>query len=489
MGKKRNVFVAFALFFSFSLCMQAQMPSGYYGEADGKTGAELKRVLYDIIGTHTVISYGELWNVYETTDVVPGTEDQVFDLFSTEMNYYSTSAHGADFNREHVVPQSWWGGGNRSNAYSDVFNVLPSESAANSAKSNYPLGKITGAVKYDNGRIRIGNSSNSGGADYVFEPYDEFKGDFARIYMYVATCYKGNSWTQTNYAFLPGVSEYPTLQSWIIPLLLQWNRLDPVSEWEVARQEAVYGIQHNRNPFIDYPILAEYIWGDSVAVNFDLANAVPHVSAPYMGDDDDKKEDNPSIDIAGLDRLLFNETFDDISSGNDYSSGGASEVWKGNENIVSVSSAYCAGNAVKLGASKKSGSMTTVPIVYEGGRLRVEVDVKGWTTVEGDISVVASGVEEQTVSYTAEMNDAYQTVSLIFSGVSQNPSVTVATTAKRCFVNALRVYGESEADGVNSIQEERASDNAYYTLSGQKLVSEPVHRGVYIHRGKKIFVK
>ncbi|MCM1311411.1 MAG: endonuclease [Bacteroides sp.] len=488
MKKERILLMAFAV--SISFCAKAQIPDGYYREADGKNGAELKSALYDVIGNHKVLSYSDLWAAYETTDVVPGTYDQVYDLFSTKENYYSTSAHGADFNREHVVPQSWWGGGNLSNAYSDVFNVLPSESAANTAKSNYPLGKITGAVIYDNGRMRVGKSSESGGAPYVFEPYDEFKGDFARIYMYVATCYKKNSWTQTNYSFLPGVSEYPTLQSWIIPLLLQWNRLDPVSEREIERQEAVYGIQYNRNPFVDYPILAEYVWGDSVAVDFDLETAVPHLSAPYTGEGGNEGGDNPPADDSGIDNLIFCETFDDLGSGNDYASNGSSVEWNGNDNIVAVSAVYCAGNAVKLGTAKKTGLMTTKPIEYDGGRLRVEVDVKGWTSIEGDVSVTVSGAEEQVYDYSSTMNDAYETASLVFTGVAGNPSVTVATTAKRCFIGALRVYGESEADAVSVVRKDKvADDEAYYTLSGQRLNSKPQQRGIYIHCGKKIVVR
>lgn len=486
MNTKRNIVMVLVALFAVSVC--AQIPAGYYGSADGKTEAALKTALYNIIGTHTVIPYKDLWEVYETTDVVPGTEDQIFDLFSTKANYYSSSEHGTDFNREHVVPQSWWGGGNGIDAYSDVFNVLPSESAANSAKSNFPLGKITGAVKYDNGRMRTGKSSNSGGSEYVFEPYDEFKGDFARIYMYVATCYQQASWSQTvNYAFRPGVNEYPTLQSWILPLLLEWNRMDPVGEWEIARQEAVYGIQGNRNPFIDYPILAEYIWGDSTAVDFDLANAVPHVGLPYVGDGGD--DDAPVIDVAGLNKLLFSEDFDDVVEGNDYATDGSSAVWNGNEQIESVSSAYCAGNAVKLGASKKAGSMTTVPIACEGGRLRVEVDVKGWTTVEGDLSVAVSGCGEQTAPYAAKINDAYETVSLVFTGVAENPSVTVATTAKRCFVAGIRAYGESETDAIAGVKDNRDADDTYYTLSGQRLVGRPEKSGIYIHCGKKIIVR
>lgn len=477
----------------------AQIPAGYYDAADGKSTSELKTALYNIVNNHDVVSYSGLWEAYETTDVVPNTDDQIFDMFSEDVNYYSL--RGSEVNREHVVPQSWWGGGNLYPVYSDLFNVYPSEAKANSAKSNYPLGVITGKVTYDNGRTRVGVSNQSGGAPYVFEPADEFKGDFARIYFYVATCYQNISWVEKYYAFEGGVNDYPTLKSWILPTLLEWNRTDPVSEWEIQRQEAVYGIQKNRNPYIDYPILAEYVWGDSTSVKFELANAVPNTGQENGGDGDDESGDNDGGDNEGGDddgsdngdvvagTLLFVETFDDVKNGSDATTGGSNSAWSGNDSIASASTVYAAGGAVRVGKAKGAGSLTTVPLNFDGGDLVVEVDVKGWTTIEGNLVVSVSGCESQTATYLATMSDDYETVKLVFTNASSSPVVTIETSSKRCFVSAIRVYSASDASGIDDVwfdKHNRVNDNAYYTLSGHRLQSKPQVRGFYIHRGNVV---
>ena len=116
----------------------------------------------------------------------------------------------------------------------------------------------------------------------VFEPCDEYKGDFARIYFYVATCYPDVDWrnrSDVNVSFRQ--EDYPTLKSDILPLLLQWAKNDPVSEWEITRNDRVYSEQLNRNPFVDFPNLAEYIWGDSI----DFAFNVDGTSIGGGGDD------------------------------------------------------------------------------------------------------------------------------------------------------------------------------------------------------------
>lgn len=498
----------FALNVLLSISAFAQIPQGYYDGADGKKKAELKSALYDIVSPHVVISYSALWDAYEITDVVPGTTDQVYDMFSLETAYYSS--RGTEINREHVVPKSWWGGGSNYNSYSDLFNVIPSNAQANSAKSNYPLGEITGSVSFDNGRTRVGKADQSGGAPYVFEPADEFKGDFARIYMYVATCYQNISWEEKYYAFNAGVNEYPTLKAWIIPMLLEWNRQDPVSDREIERQKAVYGIQKNRNPFIDYPILAEFIWGDSVSVAFDLATAIPNVGQqggdeggsggddtpddggdpnPGGGEGDDDDETTPDDTPAIAGDMLFVETFDDIEGGNDTSTGGSNSAWSGNDSIASVTAAYSAGGAVRVGTSKKAGSITTVPLDYDGGDIVVEVDVKGWSTVEGELLVTASGCPTQTLTYSAKMADGYETLKIAFKGVSASPEVKFETSKKRCFISAIRIYEEKSANSIDKIESVRSADDYYYTLSGQRLPAKPHAKGLYIHQGKKFIVR
>lgn len=476
----------------------AQIPSGYYDAVDGKSGAALKTALCEVVRPHTKLSYSDLWTAYEYTDVVPGTTDQVHDMFSTQEVYYSS--RGNAINREHVCPKSWWGG-STVECYSDLFNVYPSNVQANSAKSNYPLGVVTGEVRFENGRVKVGKTSQ-GSSAYAFEPCDEFKGDFARVYLYVATCYQDYNW-EYDYAFEEGVNTYPTFQSWIIPLLLEWHAMDPVSEWEIGRNNRVYTIQGNRNPFIDYPSLANHIWGDKSNEAFDLASAEEngHITPP--SDDEDDETDDPIIpddpdmpgegdDDEGGDAvvsgtLLFNETFDSIEVGNSEATSGSSSQWDGNENFSSYANVYCAGGALRMGASKKVGSLTTTTLDYSGEEMIVEVDVKGWTTVEGHLLVSASGTDAVPLVYDAVMADDFQTVSVRLSGFTANPSVTLETSAKRCFLDAIRIYAVSSS-GIDDIEAEQPACplTGIYDMMGRRYEELPARGGIFIVNGRKV---
>lgn len=453
----------------------SQSLADYYRSADGLQKEQLKTALYKIISNHKQVAYKSLFDYYEQTDACINNPAQIYDMFSTN-TYYFVSV-GSSMNKEHVCPQSWWGGGSKYPIYSDLFNVYPSDAKANSHKSNYPLGKITGELKYDSGRIKVGKSSNSGGCGYVVEPYDEFKGDFARIYLYDATCYQNINWVSTAYAFPTGVNTYPTLESWIIPILLEWNRLDPPSEWEITRNNRVYTIQNNRNPFIDYPQLAEYIWGDSITYAWDLSKAIPNVidgntNIPSIDTDDptdkpdnpsdnptdnptddpDKPTDNPSTDddptvapISG--NLLFAESFDEIKAGNSTSNSGSSSPFNESDcdSISSATWCYSAGGAVRVGKSSAAGSISTTAIpATKGNTLSVAIEVKGWTEVEGDLEVSITGAEKKILTYSAKMSDKFERVEVTFENIpSDNPILTIATTSKRCFINSIRVYIEA----------------------------------------------
>lgn len=165
-------------------------------------------------------------------------------------------------NREHSFPKSWWGGATNVPEYTDLNHLYPADGDANMKKSNYPLGEVDpSGVTFDNGVSTVGRpvSGQGGGATRVFEPADEYKGDFARTYFYMVTCYQDDTW---KYQYMAAQGTYPTLQGWAIDLLLEWHREDPVSQKEIDRNDAVFGLQSNRNPFIDFPEIAEYIWGD-----------------------------------------------------------------------------------------------------------------------------------------------------------------------------------------------------------------------------------
>lgn len=237
----------------------ADIPAGYYSSLSGKKDAELKTATYNLIHNFTqVSSYSALPSYFQKTDVYPESR-RWWDMYS-DIVLYAPSFSG--LNREHSFPKSWWGGSTSVSAYVDLNHLYPSEMAANTAKSNFPLGVVntSSKVPFDNGISKVGYPVNGqgGGAAKVFEPDDEYKGDFARTYFYMVTCYQNLSW---KYTYMLEQNTYPTLNEWAVNLLLKWHHQDPVSQKEIDRNEAVFAIQNNRNPFIDLPELADYIWG------------------------------------------------------------------------------------------------------------------------------------------------------------------------------------------------------------------------------------
>jgi len=253
---------------------QAANPNGYYNSITGKKTQALKTALSNLLLNHTVQEYNSLWSFFPSTDVRP--DGTVWDMYSsTVRNFGSTSG----MNREHSFPKSWWGG-DVNMAYTDINHLYPSDGDANMAKSNYPLG-VVGAASFNNGVTKVGYNVFAGYSTNatVFEPADEYKGDFARTYFYMVTCYQNYTWS---YMYMVDQNVYPTLKPWAANMLMKWHRQDPVSSKEINRNEAVFKIQNNRNPFIDYPQLAEYLWGDSTASTFGLAAtpSVPVLATP-----------------------------------------------------------------------------------------------------------------------------------------------------------------------------------------------------------------
>lgn len=250
------------------------IPANYYNSINGLADRDLKDALHSLIYNHTEVkSYSALPEYFRTTDRFPGT-DYWWDMYSDmEVSMYIT--FGTYMNREHCFPKSWWGGGTSTPAYVDLFHLYPSEAKANQAKSNYPLGEVVTST-FDNGVVKVGyaTTGQGGGAQKVFEPNEEYIGDFARTYFYVVTCYQNLTW-DSKYMFMLEQNDYPTLKPWAIDLLLKWHRADPVSQKEVNRNEAVYGFQGNRNPFIDHPELVEYIWGNKIGQKYQDGGSEP----------------------------------------------------------------------------------------------------------------------------------------------------------------------------------------------------------------------
>ena len=302
----KNFLLTFLLFIVFQCFTFAQAPANYYQSAQGKSNQELKTALHMIIEKGTRLSYGsgsgKTWSGFEQADRHP--QGHVWDMYSTTKRYFpGNGGVPSGMNIEHSVAKSWWGGTNN-DAYKDLYHLNPSEISANSARGNYPLGKNNGS-QFNNGSIKVGNNTYM--TEYsglCFEPLDEYKGDFARAYLYMFTCYEDFSWTGTSApTMITANQKWPMLRNWAKSLLVEWHRNDPVSQKELDRMAAIYSIQNNRNPYIDYPELVEHLWGNKVNVPWSIADPnAPYLSLPvaYSSIDFGKTPYNTSksIDLA-----------------------------------------------------------------------------------------------------------------------------------------------------------------------------------------------
>lgn len=282
----KKLFSFLSLWIVTAFLLNAQHP--YYYSVEGLSKAELKTALHELIQPEYVLSYGGkgegyTWAGFRAADWLEN--GQVRDRYSNEVRYFDGLNAVEGMNIEHVFANSWWGH-TVNNAYCDLYNLFPSDATANGRKSNNPMGIVTGVPTYDNGVIKVGRSTSyrSDSLITVWEPADKWKGDFARTFFYMATCYEDyvNEWQTPEGLLVVEKDRYPTLRPWVVSMLMDWNHSDPVDDIERERNEVVSSIQGNRNPFVDYPQLADYIWGDSVTYQFytDKDSDVPALFLP-----------------------------------------------------------------------------------------------------------------------------------------------------------------------------------------------------------------
>ena len=278
-----------------AVAIDRQSLASYASALNGKKKEALKTAIYNIIKNPTVLDYGSgigaTWYGFYDTDRDKNTYECI-NRYSARKFFFDTHNYGtaiSGMNIEHSFPKSWWGGSSSTKAYKDLYNLYPSDASANSDKSNYPMGVVTNQTGGEEGYDKIGTGTLDGESGVkCWEPGDQYKGDFARAYMYLATCYQDLTWklyndngTKTSAYYQLQQDTWPTLKQWAYTLYLQWLKSDPVDELELERNNAVNVIQSNRNLFVDYPYLAEYVWGDSVNVAFN-----PYSSITTAEDDD-----------------------------------------------------------------------------------------------------------------------------------------------------------------------------------------------------------
>ena len=252
----------------------------YYQSVQGKTGTALKTALYNVIKDHNSRGYSAIWELVKEADIDRYYEDDgtILDLYSEKPQGNDSvtftkvsdqcgqySQEGDCYNREHSFPKSWFGG-KVEPMNSDGHHLFATDGYVNAKRSNWPFGEVSRTTYTSSNGSKLGTASTTLGYNgTVFEPIDEFKGDLARAYFYMATRYENiiGGWQNNSSnadAVLDG-SSTTVFEPWLISMLKRWHQNDPVSEKERARNQAVYQFQGNRNPFIDHPEYVGQIWG------------------------------------------------------------------------------------------------------------------------------------------------------------------------------------------------------------------------------------
>lgn len=327
---KKHLLSLFALVVSAQMMWAAsetpadQIPA-YYSDVDGNSAGGLWSAVHATakVGFGS-LAYGDLWTSYATTDVyptdpshpeyVPSKAGQIWDMYSNCTFVYGPKKSGGNqcgsyskecdcYNREHSIPKSWFGGSDsKGTPGTDIFHIVPTDGKVNGMRSNNAFGEVGSAsytyngsklgsglaVTIENTMLGASTTSNTAVGQVVFEPQDQYKGDFARGYFGTLLRWAGDyqDFTSVEGAMMFS-GQYTAAGHWGLTeyglaLLLKWHREDPVSRKEIDRNNGIQKTQGNRNPFIDYPYLAEYIWGEKAGETVDLSQLMPSTDPEFI---------------------------------------------------------------------------------------------------------------------------------------------------------------------------------------------------------------
>lgn len=308
--RKFNLFLALVLVaqisFAAAVTPAADIPD-YWESVNGKSGIDLwKAVSAQTNKGYSKVSYDGLYTAYEKTDVYPadsvGKAGKIWDMYGECTSWEKGGKCGSYssvcdcYNREHSIPQSWWGGGTNGIGC-DIFHVVPTDGKVNGVRSNYEYGVVNGGTNWVGNKFGAASSWSTdrktiaseaeeevNGTGQVFEPKPQYKGDLARGLMGTIIKWQQSNLTSGN-NFFNGtytVSGNFGLTKKAVVLLMKWHREDPVSQKEIDRNNGIQQTQGNRNPFIDYPYLAEYIWGEHAGETIHMDQLMPSTDPEFV---------------------------------------------------------------------------------------------------------------------------------------------------------------------------------------------------------------
>ena len=307
--KKINMFLALCFvaqcIFAASVTPASGIPD-YWSSINGKSGADLWKAVSSATNKgFSKVGYDGLYTAYAKTDVYPadstGKAGKIWDMYGECVSWSKGGKCGTYsdvcdcYNREHSIPQSWWGGGT-GGIGNDIFHVLPTDGKINGVRSNYEYGIVNGGENWNGNKfgsaaswstdkktIATAAGESVSGSGKVFEPKPQYKGDLARGIMGTIVKWQqdltdGNNFFSGSYT----ASGYFGLSKKAVVLLMKWHREDPVSRKEIDRNNGIQQTQGNRNPFIDYPYLAEYIWGEHAGETIDMSKLMPSTDPEFI---------------------------------------------------------------------------------------------------------------------------------------------------------------------------------------------------------------
>ena len=489
----------------------------YYANIDGKatdSNDNLRKTLCTIISNgYTTIGYSSLPNSVYAASSNPsdfyngsGSSKTMEDIYSSypynsSQDGSSATTCGTGWNKEHTVPQSWFG--KASPMVSDAHHVFPTDIRMNSCRSNYPYGE-NNASKYCSsyGYGHLGTSTFSGYTGQVFDPGSKedcggncYRGDLARVYFYMATRYRTTNFTNgtggTSFTYTNGVAD---LTDYMKKLMLKWHREDPVSEKELIRNNAIYAHQGNRNPFVDYPCLAEYIWGDKKGEAVSLSSLI----SGYVGVGTDCCSSEPTLTVSSS-SVTISPIATSSSTTQTFTVTGANltgsiSITKnsGSSSYITVSptsitSGYNGTNIITItyNAPASAGTHTATLTISSTGATPVTVNITASCAASYTATWMADGSQVGT-SYAASgtrpdvpaTNPSNCTSSRVFmgwtatSGYTGNnaPDDLFTTTAPTITTDKTfyAVYADKETSGDGG-----SSSSASYTFSNKSWAASP----------------
>lgn len=248
-------------------------PTGYYNGTEGLSGEMLKTALHEIIDNHY---FGENWYndakyIFLTSDADPDISGNIIDVYSgNSMNGLNYGTQEGTLNREHVWAKSHGGFAESSPMYSDYHNLKPCESRINQNRGN---------LDFDWGGTPHPTAIGCFYDSDSWEPRDAVKGDIARIIFYMSTRYEGTA-GELDLEVADWVGTYPMPKHGKLSALFAWNLSDPPDDFERNRNNVIYSVQGNRNPFIDHPEWISMIWGSVTPSDITIGNIQQHPILP-----------------------------------------------------------------------------------------------------------------------------------------------------------------------------------------------------------------